>query len=154
MMKLPRLGFAVRLLLVVLVAAAIWGSVVGPIRNKFDDRWPFINIFLSSAGSATQVLVLVIGLVTSIRRMKVTPRVFACSAWACGLMLLSRVMFSLYGAWVFSQRHFLNDLMKSSPTQLFLFKSFFSLMDLLNAVGMALLVAAVIRGTERVSDRD
>jgi hypothetical protein len=87
-MHIPRVQFGLRFLLVVILAVAFFGAAL----NQLNDRIPLAASFPLSAGFACYVTVLIVGLCTSLNRMKLAPAVYRRSAAGCAVILFSHIV--------------------------------------------------------------
>jgi hypothetical protein len=96
----PHLQFGLGTLLLVMFAAAVYGMLVR-LSVTVSNRQDFSALFLPVFG-ALQVLVLLLGLTASLKRVKESPTVFRLAALACALSLLGIVFSQMAGAVMFA----------------------------------------------------
>lgn len=129
--------------------------VVGPLRNAFDDRWPYINVFLNSPGGAAGTIALIVGLVLAIRAATTGNRTARLFAAGFGLILLGGLMDAMYNAWAHDHRTKLQSLIFDHPFRLAVWNWYFriDINQCISAIGMVLVVLATARSLP-LSDRE
>lgn len=135
------------ILITVTVAYLAYGFAVAPLRNAFDDRWPYINVFLNSPGGAAKTTAVLVGLILASRRANGDSKTASLFATGFALMLLAGLMNALYAAWLLDHRTELKSLIFDHPFRLAVWKWYFRL-DInqsVDAVGMVLVVLAAAR---------
>ena len=135
----------------IFIAAAIgfivYCFVVGPLRNAFDDRWPYVYVFLNSPGGAAKAIAVIAGLFLacqSARSGNVNARLFAIGF---GLVLLAGLMRAMYAAWALDHRIELQALIFDQPFRLTVWKWFFriDISQCVGSLGMVCVVLAAVR---------
>jgi hypothetical protein len=146
-MKMPRLQFGTGLLLLVMMATAVYSALVHLAREVIGHS--IVLSFMAPAGSAAQVLVLAVGLTVSVKRWRTCPQVFASSALACGLILTSRFLGVVYNAWAFADQDYLKRL--GTANLISITGWMFTVQGLLVAAGFGFFLGAVIRAADALS---
>lgn len=86
-MNLPKIQFGLRFLLLVMLSVALVGAAL----QAYDGYIPLAGAFPLSAGFACYIVVLIVGLCTSISRMRSAPLVYRLSAAGCAVILISHL---------------------------------------------------------------
>ena len=117
---------------------------MGPLRNAFDDRWPYINVFLAAPGRAAVTVAIVIGLLIAIRRYS-KSRMYRFATIGFSLLLFSGLVRSLYSAWAMHNRTDLQKIVFDVPTRMFIWRwfSFVDVPSVIFAIGFSFLVLAL-----------
>ena len=126
------------------VAFLIYCFAVGPLRNAFDDRWPYINVFLNSPGGAAKTIAVIVGLVLAGRAARSGNRTAALFATGFAVILLAAFMNAMYAAWSLDHRTELQSLIFDHPFRLAVWKWYFriDINQCISAIGMVLVVLA------------
>lgn len=138
------------ILIASMVAFLIYCFAVGSLRNAFDDRWPYINVFLNSPGGAAKTIAVFVGLAVACRSARNgngTARLFAIGF---ALILLGGFLNSMYSAWSLDHRTELQSLIFDHPFRLTVWKWYFriDINQCVSAVGMVLVVLATARAMQ------
>jgi len=86
-MHLPKIQFNLRFLLTIMLAVALIGGAAKTLGGAF----PLSGAFPYSIGFACYIIVLIVGLCTSMSRMKSAPSVYRRAAAGCAVILFSHV---------------------------------------------------------------
>lgn len=142
-----------RTIVACIIGLIAYTAIVGPLRNLFDDRWPYISVFLASPGRTAAVVSVVTGLLLATKHYQESV-VYRRAAIGFSLLLLSGLMNSLYAAWAVNNRTELDKLVFHVPSRMFFWKWYFfiDVPNIVAAVGFVFLVLAlVVERSERTS---
>jgi uncharacterized membrane protein len=133
-----------------MVAFLIYCFAVGPLRNAFDDRWPYINVFLNSPGAAAKTIAVIIGLGVAVRAARNGNGNARLFALGFALILLGGFLNAMYAAWSLDNRTELQSLIFDHPFRLTVWKWYFRIdvNQCVSAVGMVLVVLATVRAMQ------
>ena len=139
-----------------IVCVIIYTAMLGPLRNFFDDRWPYINAFLVSPGRMTINACTLGGLFLCVIQYREFPAVYRRMGMGFALLLVSSLLNAFYGAWALSNRHDLDELIFNVPWRMFVWRWYFTIdvPGLITAIGIACFVwgmASTINWSHEVS---
>jgi hypothetical protein len=122
-----------------------YAAVVGPLRDKFDDRWPYIFALLAPAGTATWYVCAIAGLCLCISRQRTCPKVYGLTGAGFALIVASGLLSAIVTGWSIAHQVELEELVFQVPWRLFLWKWYFRLgvPQLIAAVGLACIVGGI-----------
>ena len=129
------------------IAFLIYCFAVGPLRNAFDDRWPYINVFLNSPGGAAKTIAVIVGLVLACQSARGGNPDAQLFAIGLGLVLVAGLLNSMYAAWSMDHRTELQTLIFDHPFRLTLWKWYFriDISQCICALGMICVILASVR---------
>lgn len=137
-------------LIAITVSFLAYCFAVGPLRHAFDDRWPYINVFLNSPGGAAETMASVAGLILAGRSACIGNKNAKLYAAGFGLILLGALMNAMYAAWALDHRIELDSLVFNHPLRLALWEGYFRIEvnRCVSAIGIALVVWAASRSLQ------
>jgi uncharacterized membrane protein len=132
------------------IAFLVYCFALGPLRNAFDDRWPYINVFLNSPGGAARTVAVTAGFVLAIRAARNGIRAAALFATGFALILLADFMNAMYSAWSIEHRTELQSFIFDHPFRLALWTWYFriDINQCISAIGMVLVVLAMVHSLQ------
>ena len=135
-----------------LAGLVIYSCVVGPLRNVFDDRSPYINVFLTSPGTAARNVAVFAGFVVSVRAVWTKVPSALAFAGGFGCLLTSSLVNAAYGAWAMDHRTELQERIFDRPLRFAIWEWYFWLdvPQVIAAVGVLMLVDGTVKTLRRV----
>jgi hypothetical protein len=123
---------------------------VGPLRSVFDDRWPYINVFLNSPGGAAKTSAVIVGLVLAGCASRSGNRIAALFAAGFAFILLGSFFNAMLAAWSMDHRTELQKLIFDNPFLLGLWNwyFYFDISQLISAIGMVLVVLSTAKSLQ------